>query len=148
MPLESVWELTEVNASQDLKKGKDFWAEAIRNLRKARDQVARRYNAVRKTTQFKVGDVVVHRLKVISSKGKGVSAKLELKWSKSMVTAKFFEAEFCTVCKRRNWSGCKEGSCVSIEKDTTRMGAFRLKTRNNWRRRQLAKNCISRDISC
>jgi acyl dehydratase len=63
-----------------LKKRKDFWAEAIRNLRKARDQVARRYDAVRKATPFKVGDVVAYRVKVLSSKGKGVSAKLELKW--------------------------------------------------------------------
>jgi hypothetical protein len=55
-----------------LKKGKNFWAEAIRNLRKARDHVARRYNAVRKTTPFKVRDVVVYRVKVLSSKGKKV----------------------------------------------------------------------------
>ena len=78
-PLESMWDLTEA-ISQDLKEGKDFWAEAIRNLRKARDQVARRYDAVRKATPFKVGDVVAYRVKVLSSKGKGVSAKLELKW--------------------------------------------------------------------
>ena len=32
MPLESAWDLTEMNVSQDLKKGKNFWAEAIRNL--------------------------------------------------------------------------------------------------------------------
>ena len=35
-----------------------------------RDQVARRYNAGRKATLFKVGDVVVYRVKVLSSKGK------------------------------------------------------------------------------
>ena len=79
-PLESVWDLIEANVSQDLNEGKDFWAEAIRNLRKARDQVARRNDAVRKATPFKVGDVVAYRVKVLSSKGKGVSAKLELKW--------------------------------------------------------------------
>jgi hypothetical protein len=90
-PLESVWDLTEANASQDLKKGKLFWAEAIRSLRKARDRVAHRYNATRKATPFKVGDVVVYRVKVLSSKRKGVSAKLELKWSKPMVIAKFLK---------------------------------------------------------
>ena len=85
-----MWDLTEANDSQDLKERKDFWAEAIRNLRKARDQVARKYGAVRRATPFKVGDVV-YRVKVISSNGKGVSAKLELKWSKPMVIAKFLK---------------------------------------------------------
>jgi hypothetical protein len=90
-PLESVWDLTEANVSQDLKKGKNFWAEAIRNLRKVRDRVAHRYNALRKATPFKVGDVVVCPVKVLSSKRKGVSAKLELKWSKPKVIAKFLK---------------------------------------------------------
>jgi hypothetical protein len=49
-PLESVWDLTGANVSQDLKEGKNFWAKAIKNLRKARDQVARRYDTVRKAT--------------------------------------------------------------------------------------------------
>jgi hypothetical protein len=86
-----MWDLTEVNISQDLKEGKNFWAKAIRKLRKARDQVALRYNVVRKATSFKVGDVVVCRVKVLSSKGKGVSAKLELKWSKPMVITKLLK---------------------------------------------------------
>jgi len=90
-PLESVWDLTEANISQDLKEGKNFWAEAIRNLRKARDQVALRCGDVRKATPFKVGDVVVCRVKVLSSKGKGVSPKLELRWSKPMVITKLLK---------------------------------------------------------
>jgi hypothetical protein len=90
-PLESVWDLTEANVSQDLKEGKNFWAEAIRNLMKARDQVALRCDVVRKATPFKVGDVVVCWVKVLSSKGKGVSAKLELKWSKPMVITKLLK---------------------------------------------------------
>ena len=53
--------------------------------------MARRYNAVRRATPFKVGDVVVHRVKVLSSKGKCVSAKLELRWSEPMVIAKFLK---------------------------------------------------------
>jgi len=100
-PLESAWDLTEMNVSQDLKKGEDFWAEAIRNLRRARDQVARRYNAGRKATPFKVGDVVVYQVKVLSSKGKGVSAKLGLKWSKPMVIAKFLKPNLQT--SRLEW---------------------------------------------
>jgi len=81
-----------MNVSQELKKGEDFWAEAIRNLRKARDQVARRYNAGRRATPFKVGDVVVYQVRVLSSKGKGVSAKLGLKWSKPMIITKFLKS--------------------------------------------------------
>ena len=34
-------------------------------FRKARDHVARRYNAVRRATPFKVGDVVVHHVIVL-----------------------------------------------------------------------------------
>ena len=40
-PLKRVWDLTEKNVSQDLEKEKGFWTEAIRNLRKTRDQLAR-----------------------------------------------------------------------------------------------------------
>ena len=90
-PLEGVWDLTEKNVFQDVEKEKGFWIEAIRNLRKTKDQVARRYNAMRKATLFKEGDVVVYRVKVLSSKGKGISAKLELMWSKPMVIVKFLK---------------------------------------------------------
>jgi len=41
-PLESVWDLTEANVSENLKKEKRSWTEVIRNLMKERDQVARR----------------------------------------------------------------------------------------------------------
>jgi hypothetical protein len=71
-PLERVWDMTEVNAYKNSKKGKGFCAEAIRNLRKARDQVARRYYAARKATPFKVGDVLVYWMNVFSLKEKGV----------------------------------------------------------------------------
>ena len=90
-PLESARDLTEVNVFQDLKRGKNIWAEAIRNLWKARDQVARRYDAGRKATSLKVGDIVIYQVKVLSSKGKDVSTKLALKWSKPMVITKFLK---------------------------------------------------------
>jgi hypothetical protein len=90
-PLERMWDLTDMNVSLDFKRENNFWAEAIRNLWKASDQVARRYNAGRKAIPFKVGDVVIYQVKVLSSKGKGVSAKLGLKWSKPMVIAKFLK---------------------------------------------------------
>lgn len=50
--LGSMWDLTEVNVSNYMEKGKDFWAQLIKNLRKERDQVARRYNAARKETKM------------------------------------------------------------------------------------------------
>jgi hypothetical protein len=65
-PLESMWDLTEVHVSNNLEKGKDFWAEAIKNLRKERDQVTRRYNAARKEIPFKVGDTVVYRVRCLA----------------------------------------------------------------------------------
>jgi hypothetical protein len=67
-PLKSVWDLTEVHDSNNLEKAKDFWAEAIKDLRMERDQVARRY-VTRRETSFKVGDIVVYRVKVLSLKG-------------------------------------------------------------------------------
>ena len=88
-PLERVWDMTGVNAYKDSKKGEGFWAEAISCLRKGTDQVARRYNAARKATPYKAGDVLVYRMNVLSLKEKGVSAKLELKCSKPMVTVKY-----------------------------------------------------------
>jgi hypothetical protein len=84
-----MWDLTEVNIPKDLEEEKRFWAEDIMNLRKARDQVARRYNAAKKATPFKVGDVVAYRMKVLSSKRKGVSAQLELNW----LIAKFYTSQ-------------------------------------------------------
>ena len=63
-----------MNASKDLEEENGFWAEAIWNLRKARDQVARRYNAARKENIFRAGGVVVYWIKVLSSKGVGETA--------------------------------------------------------------------------
>jgi len=117
-PLESVWDLTEKNVFQDLEKERGVWTEAIMNLRKARDRVA-----VRKATPFKEGDVVVYRVKVLSSKGNGISGKLELRWSKPTVIAKFLKpnvvllanAETGVVVRKAHVSQIKiyhkEGSC-------------------------------------
>jgi hypothetical protein len=73
-PLDSVWDLTEVRVFNDLKKGTDLWAEAIRNLRKVGDRVASRYNAAEMEKPFKLGGIVVYRVKVLISKGEGVPA--------------------------------------------------------------------------
>lgn len=81
----AIWDLAEANVSKDLEKENGSWVEAIWNRRKARGQVARKYNAARKVNIFRVGYVVVYRMKVLSSKGKGALEQLELKWSKPMV---------------------------------------------------------------
>ena len=85
--------------------------------------MARRYNAVRRATPFKEGDVVVYRVKFLSSKGKGISAKLELRWSKPMVITKFLKpnvvllanAETGVVVRKAHVSQIKtyheEGNC-------------------------------------
>ena len=87
-PLENVGDLTEVLVSSEEERTK-FWMEAIRNLNMARNRVAKRFDVGRKEARYKVGDTVVCQMRTLSSKGKGVSQKLELKWSKLMVIVKF-----------------------------------------------------------
>jgi hypothetical protein len=89
-PLENVWNLTEVHVASEEERTK-FWTEAIRNLRMAKNRVAERYNVGRKETPYKVGDLVLCQRKVLSSKGKGISQKLELKWSAPMVIERFLK---------------------------------------------------------
>jgi hypothetical protein len=86
-----VRDLTQVNGVNAEKERMDFCTRSVENLRRATDHVARRYNATTRETPFKVGDTVVYKLKVLSSKTKGVSAKLGIKWSKPMVIAKFLK---------------------------------------------------------
>jgi hypothetical protein len=60
---------------------KKFWEEALRNLRKARDRVAQRYNTGRRKAEFLVNDLVMVRLHPVSSKSERRSAKLDYRWS-------------------------------------------------------------------
>ena len=53
--------------------------------------MAGRYSAVKSATPFTERDVVVYRVKVFSSKGKGISAKVELRWSKILVIGKILK---------------------------------------------------------
>ena len=86
--MENLWDLIEVLVSSEEGRTK-FWTEAIRNLNKVRNRVAKRFDRGRKEAQYKVGDTLVCQIKTLSSKAKGVSQKLELKWSKPMVIVKF-----------------------------------------------------------
>jgi hypothetical protein len=89
-PLENVWDLTEVHVSSEKERTK-FWTEAIRNLGMAKNRVAKRFNIGRKEAQYKVGDTVLCQRKVLSSKRKRISQKLELKWSVPLVIVRFLK---------------------------------------------------------
>ena len=65
-----------------------FWETAYENLIRAK-KVAQRYNLNRRSHQYQVGDTVLYRLNVVSSKAQNISAKLLLKWSRPMTIAKF-----------------------------------------------------------
>ena len=76
-----------------------FWSRAYANLMRARSNVAKRCNATRRPHSYKVGDMVVYRLKVISSKAQNISAKLFLKWSKPVVVAKVLRPNVLLLAK-------------------------------------------------
>jgi transposase InsO family protein len=88
-PLELKWELRELDTNQDTKDIEEFWGTALKNLRKARDRVAQRYNAGRKQVPFEVGDLVMVRLHPLSSKSEQRSAKLDYKWSVPFKIARY-----------------------------------------------------------
>lgn len=54
----------------------------------ARIKVALRYDADRRPRWYQVGDTVVYRMNLASSKAHNISAKLLLRWSKPVVIAK------------------------------------------------------------
>jgi len=67
----------------------EVWKTAYENLIRAQRRVAHRYNSKREPHQYKVGNTVLYRLNLVSSKAQKVSAKLLLKWSRPMTIAKF-----------------------------------------------------------
>jgi len=85
-----VWDLTEILVSSEEERT-NFWTKAIRNLNMARNRVEKRFDVGRKEDRYKEGDTVVCQMKTLSSKGKCVSQKQELKWSKTMVIVKFLK---------------------------------------------------------
>jgi hypothetical protein len=66
-----------------------FWTRAYENLKLARSKVTRRYDAKRKPHPYCVGETVVFRLNIASSKAQKISAKMLMRWSKSVVISKF-----------------------------------------------------------
>jgi hypothetical protein len=83
------WKFADLALEGDPPGDADFWVEALNRLKKARDRVGARYNALRKEADFRVGDLVLVKLHPQSSKALQRSAKIENKWSDPMCIAKF-----------------------------------------------------------
>jgi hypothetical protein len=60
---------------------KVFWERTLTNLKRARDRVARPYNALRSEAVFRFGDLVLVKFHPRSSKALKRSAKIDNKWS-------------------------------------------------------------------
>ena len=88
-PLIARWDLSPEKTCANERENQLFWAQAYRNLRRAKEKVARRYDLKRKPHPYQVGDTVVYRLNLIRSKGQNISAKLLLRCSKPLIIAKF-----------------------------------------------------------
>jgi hypothetical protein len=65
-----------------------YWTQVYKNLKLDRSRVACMYNANRRPHRYQVGDAVVFRLNVVSSKAQNISAKMLMRWSKPMDVSK------------------------------------------------------------
>jgi hypothetical protein len=88
-PLGFKWEFSELDLQQFPPDTKVFWEQALKNLKRARDRVARRYNALRSEAVFRVGDLVLVKLHPQSSKALKRSAKIENKWFDPLLITRF-----------------------------------------------------------
>jgi transposase InsO family protein len=91
-PLETRWDLSSMSADGNKGPSRAFWQQAFDHLKRARDRVAERYNRRRREHDYKVGDRVMFRRNLISSKPLQLSSKLMLRWSDPVVIAKFVRA--------------------------------------------------------
>ncbi|XP_023714670.1 uncharacterized protein LOC111868341 [Cryptotermes secundus] len=88
-PLGMRWELSEVDLQQSPHDTKDFWGQALANLKRAQDRVARCYNALRSEAVFRPGDLVLEKRHPQSSNILQQSAKIAIKRSGLCVIAEF-----------------------------------------------------------
>jgi hypothetical protein len=88
-PLGLKWELADLDLQRSQQDIKLFWETALGNLKKARDRVAKSYDALRSEATFRVGDLVLVKLYPQSSKALRSSAKLESMLSEPLLIAKF-----------------------------------------------------------
>jgi len=73
-----------------VKSGEDqaLWTRACENLKAARRRVAPRFNERRSPHQFNVGDTVMFKRNLLSSKAHHITAKLSPRWSEPLVISK------------------------------------------------------------
>jgi hypothetical protein len=88
-PLGLKWELSQLELDLSSQDTRVFWERALANLKRARDRVARRYNAARSEVVLKEGDLVLVKLHPLSSKPLQQSAKIASKWAGPFVIVKF-----------------------------------------------------------
>ena len=88
----SRWDLSVINDNGKSVTSQSVLTQAYPNLRSARNKVAQRFNKVRKAHQFKLGDSVMYRKHLVSSKTQNISGKLLLKWSEPLVIAKIMNS--------------------------------------------------------
>jgi hypothetical protein len=67
-PLGAQWDLASINASGCKNTNQSFWTTAYQNLKQACKRVARRFNEGRRPHSYRVGDTVMYRLNLSSSK--------------------------------------------------------------------------------
>jgi len=87
-PLETRWDLSPMDGNAKSVASQSFWEKAYQNLKSAHKRVAQRFNKGRSPHQFRVGDTVMYRKHLVSSKSKNVTGKLLLRWSEPLVIAK------------------------------------------------------------
>jgi len=88
-PLSTRWDLSSHDQNTPGVNVHSFWAQAYANLRAARARVARRYDANRTPHKYKLGDLVMYKRNLVSSKARNVSGKLLMRWSDPVVVAKY-----------------------------------------------------------
>ena len=72
-PLEVRWDLIPENTGSSEDANQSFWTQDYHNLELVGKRVAQRYDANRKPHQYQVGDTVVYRLNLTSSKVQNMS---------------------------------------------------------------------------
>ena len=88
-PLLSRCDLSSIDERGKPMTNHSFWTQAYINLKAVRDRVARRYNVNHKPHRYKVGDMVMFKKNLISSKAQNVTGNLLMRWSEPVIIAKF-----------------------------------------------------------
>jgi len=86
-PLAVRWDLTPASNGSMEQMPSKFWETTYENFIRAK-KVVHRYNLNRRPHHYQVGDTVLYRINLVISNAQNISAKLLLKWSRSMTIAK------------------------------------------------------------